>query len=283
MARYRRLEIIRRLDPVEDHWEIYRLSASFEFPWDYRKALEFALFRTYAVPSISALLDKTREFARRPQRRYDDTLLLMGALTEHGYDSAPGRAALRRINQMHGRYAIGNEDMLYVLSTFVYEPIRWLGKYGWRAPHEHERLAAFHFYREVGSRMGIKDIPAGYREFEAFNRDYEREHFHYRDSNQRVGTATVDLFCSWYPAIGRPAVRRAVYAAMDEPLLRAFGFPRQPAWLERAVERGLAGRGRLVRHLPVRRYSRSARDPGNRTYPGYPEGYRITDLGVPPQ
>ncbi|MCK2237244.1 MULTISPECIES: oxygenase MpaB family protein [unclassified Crossiella] len=283
MGRYRRLEIIRSLDPVEDHWEIYRLSASFEFPWDYRKALEFALFRTYAVPSISALLDKTREFAQRPQRRYDDTLLLMGALTEHGYDSASGRAALQRINQMHGRYEISNEDMLYVLSTFVYEPIRWLAKYGWRALHEHERLAAFHFYREVGRRMGIKDIPAGYGKFETFNRDYEREHFHYRDTNERVGTATVDLFCSWYPAFGRPAVRRALYAAMDEPLLRAFGFPRQPAWLEKAVERGLAGRGRLVRHLPVRRHSRSARDPGNRTYPGYPEGYRITDLGVPPQ
>lgn len=283
MGRFRRLEIIRGLDPVEDHWEIYRLSASFEFPWDYRKALEFALFRTYAVPSISALLDKTREFALRPQRRYDDTLLLMAELTENGYDSARGRAALGRINQMHGRYEISNEDMLYVLSTFVYEPIRWLARFGWRPLHEHERLAAFHFYREVGRRMAIKDIPADYGRFETFNREYERAHFRFQDTNQRVGTATVDLFCSWYPRLVRPAVRRGVYAAMDEPLLRAFGFPRQPEWLERAVAGALTARGKVVRRLPPRRFSRSARDPRNRTYPGYPEGYRIADLGTRPE
>lgn len=32
----------------------------FEFPFTYRLAVEFSLFRTYAIPSISALLPKTR-------------------------------------------------------------------------------------------------------------------------------------------------------------------------------------------------------------------------------
>jgi hypothetical protein len=104
------------LDPVGDHAEIYRISAGHEFPWDYQRALELALLRTYCVPSISALLEATGEFRDRPQRRYDDTALLMAELAAHGYDSARGREALRVINRAHGRYAISNDDMLYVLS-----------------------------------------------------------------------------------------------------------------------------------------------------------------------
>src|SRR6478735_3190573 len=89
------------LDPVRDHQEIHRITAGFEFPWDYQRALEFALFRTYCVPTISALLRRTGEFEKRPQKRYDDTALLMAELVEHGYDSPRGTESLRNINRMH--------------------------------------------------------------------------------------------------------------------------------------------------------------------------------------
>src|SRR5688500_2216569 len=98
----RLLAEIRRLDPQRDHQRIVFLSTRLEFPFDTTRALEFALFRTFAVPSVSALLDQTQEFAQRPQRRYDDTDLLVSELMEHGYDSERGRRALRRINQLHG-------------------------------------------------------------------------------------------------------------------------------------------------------------------------------------
>ncbi len=44
---------IAELDPERDYQEIVYLLQSYEFPWDYERALEFALFRTYAVPAIS--------------------------------------------------------------------------------------------------------------------------------------------------------------------------------------------------------------------------------------
>src|SRR5688500_12217806 len=141
--RYRWRRRIEELDPVADHEEIYRISAGLEFPWDYTRALEFALFRTYCVPSISALLDATGEFRDRAQRRYDDTALRMAELAAHGYDSPRGRDALRVINRAHGRYAITNDDMRYVLSTFIYDPIDWIDRYGWRPLTGHERIAAF--------------------------------------------------------------------------------------------------------------------------------------------
>lgn len=42
------------------------------------------------------------------------------------------------MNQMHGSYDISNEDMLYVLATFVVTPVRWLDEYGWRKMTDNE-------------------------------------------------------------------------------------------------------------------------------------------------
>jgi hypothetical protein len=78
--------------------------------------LEIALFRTFAVPAISALLDRTGEFHQRPQRRYDDTDLLVSALLEEGYDGELGRKALRNMNRQHGRFDIANDEFLYASS-----------------------------------------------------------------------------------------------------------------------------------------------------------------------
>jgi hypothetical protein len=44
-------------------WEIQRWLYYTEFPFTAEKALQFALFRTYAIPSVSKLLVKTKLFA----------------------------------------------------------------------------------------------------------------------------------------------------------------------------------------------------------------------------
>jgi len=281
MSRLQWLHKIESLDPERDHQEIYRISAGYEFPWDYQRSLELALFRTYCVPSISALLDATGEFRDRPQQRYDDTALLMAELADHGYDSERGKEALRVINRAHGRYDIGNDDMRYVLSTFIYDPIDWIDRFGWRRLSEHERLAAFHYYRAVGRRMGIREIFTDFDEYAAFKRDYEREHFRFSETNQRIGQYTVGLFAAWFPAPLRPAVRTAVRGLLDEPMLTAFGFPPAPRWLTKLEHAGLRARAAVVRRLPPRRVSRLGQDKRNRTYPGYPNGYRPSDLGAP--
>ena len=79
------------------------------------------------------------------------------------------------MNRIHHHFDITNEDFLYVLSTFIYDPVRWNARFGWRKMIEKERLAAFYFWREVGRRMNIKNIPATYEEFEQYNIAYERQ------------------------------------------------------------------------------------------------------------
>src|SRR5581483_2175352 len=270
------LDEIQSLDPQKDHLRIVYLSTCYEFPFDTTRALEFALYPTYCAPSISGLLDRTGECARDAQKRCDDTDLLVSELMEWGYDSERGTLALRRMNQIHGRFAIANADYLYVLSTFVFEPIRWNARFGWRPMCDEEKLAQFYFWREVGRRMGMRDLPEDYAAFERFNVAYEREHFRYSDTNRRVGAATRDLFAGWFPRPLAPLVRRAIYGLMDEPLLEAFGFPR-PGRLTRGLVHGaLRLRGRLAGLLPPRRRPRLRTQMPRRDYP---RGYVVEQLG----
>jgi len=277
LARYSRLAEIRALDPVRDHQRMVFLTSCYEFPFDFTRSLEFALFRTFASPPIAALLADTREMTDRPQKRYDDTDIIISELTEHGYDSERGRRALRRMNQLHGRFDIANDDFLYVLSTFVFEPIRWMRRFAWRPMVPEEELAQFYFWREIGRRMGIRDIPETIEAFERYNEDYEAANFRYAEANLRVASAMRDLFVGWLlpkslVRFGQPAV----HALMDDRLREAVGFPApSPVW-RALVEGGLRARARVLRLFPPRRRPRLRTQ---MRQPSYPDGYEIETLG----
>ncbi|MFI8199635.1 oxygenase MpaB family protein [Streptomyces sp. NPDC085942] len=278
--RYDRLKEIQALDPERDYHEIYRLTVAHEFPWDITRALELALYRTYAVPGIGRLLDETAELTHRSQKRYDDTALLLDAVVEHGFDTDEGRTAIRRINQMHRAYDIGNDDMRYVLCTFVVTPKRWLDDFGWRRLCCHERRAFAAYYRTLGARMGIKDVPESYEDFERTLDAYEDEHFGWDEGGRRVSDATLALMGSWYPAPLAPLVRGAARALLDDSLLTAFRY-RRPGPVARGLTRGaLRLRARAVRLMPPRRRPHYARQ--NPEIKGYPDGYEIAKLGTFP-
>src|SRR5215213_4900648 len=270
------LREILELHPVRDAQRIAYLDTVYEFPFDTTRSLEFALFRTYGSPAVSTLLDSTGEFAHRAQRRYDDTDLILSTIVESGYESAIGRRAIRRMNRLHGRFEIANEDFLYVLSTFVFEPIRWNERYGWRPLVEQERLAAFYFWREVGRRMGIKGIPDRFDDLESYNVEYERSNFRFAESNRRVAEASRDMFLAWFPGVPKRLGSHAIAALMDDRLREALGFPRPPRAFVRSVRGGLRARSLAVRVLPPRRKPKLRTTLRHRTYP---DGYVVEALG----
>ena len=266
------------LDPERDNQRIVHLSFGYDFPWDSIRALEIALYRTYCVPSISALLDRTAEFHHDGQRRYDDTSILVAEMCEWGYEEGRGKAALDRMNWAHAHYKIANDDFLYVLSTFIYEPVKWIDAFGWRKTTRNERLGYYYFWREVGKRMGIADIPPSYEAFQAWSRAYEQAHFRFAESNRRVGTSTRKIFESWAPRVTAPIVRYSIYAMLDDEMIAAFGFPK-PLPLTRPLLSGaLKLRGFVVRFFPPLKEPHFFTDDRNRTHP---EGYEIDKLGPP--
>ncbi|MEU8677702.1 oxygenase MpaB family protein [Streptomyces sp. NPDC048560] len=278
--RYDRLKEIQQLDPERDFLEIYRLTVAYEFPWDVTRALELALYRTYAIPSIGRLLAATAELTERSQKRYDDTALLLDTVVEHGFTGEAGRTAVRRINQMHRSYDIGNDDMRYVLCTFVVMPKRWLDTYGWRKLSRHELTAIAVYYRTLGAHMGIKDVPRTYEDFERTLDAYEDAHFGWDEGGRQVSDATLALIATWYPSPLARVVRGAVLALLDDPLLRAFRYER-PGRVARRLTRGaLRLRARVVRLLPPRSTAHYARQ--NPEIKGYPDGYEVAALGTFP-
>jgi hypothetical protein len=279
MGRYDITLRIARLDPERDHVQIIHYLVGWEFPWDYVRALELALYRTFCNPSTSRLLDHTREFHDRPQRRYDDTALLMAEIMEWGYDSERGREALRRVNRFHRHYDIANDDFLYVLTTFHLEPIRWIDRFGWRRLTDAERLASYHFWREVGKRMAIRDIPPTMEAFEAWSAEHERRTFAFDDANQRIATSTRELFASWFPRPLRPLVRVGIHGMLDDAMLAAFGFRPAPRPVRALVRGALRARGRALRFFPARTRKSFITGKPQRSWP---DGYRLADLGPPP-
>lgn len=254
----------------------YRL-ACHDFPWDVTRALEFALFRTFASPAIAAVLHATGEFEKRAQRRYDDTDLIVATIIENGFDSDPGKRAIARMNAIHGRFRIANEDFLYVLSTFVLEPLRWLDRFGWRALTPEERLGWFGFWLEVGKRMQLRDLPTELSAFEQFNRDYEAANFARTTAGRAVGMATREMFAGWFPRPARPLVRAAVSALLDARLQHAFGFPPSHT-MGRLTRAALRLRALALRVWPKRRRPRMRTAIARRSYPN---GWRIETLGPP--
>jgi hypothetical protein len=272
------LREIESLDPERDCQRIMHLSFGYEFCWDSTRALELALYSTYCVPSISGMLDRTGQFYRHPQRRYDDTAILIAEMCKWGYEDGRGREALDRINWAHRHFKISNDDFLYVLSTFIFEPIRWIDRFGWRPTCRVEKLGYYHFWRGVGTGMAIYDIPATYESFEDWARAYEHKTFSYTKTNQKVGAATRDVFVSWFPSPLAPLVRSAIYALLDDAMLDAFGFPRPLPGVRGLIGGALRLRGRIARWFPPRSKPSFFTDRPNRTHS---KGYEIDSLGPP--
>ena len=153
---------------------------------------------------------------------------------------------------MHGRFPIRNDDYLYVLATFVLVPLRWNRRYGWRRYTRQEELATLHYWRALGRRMNIRDIPATLEEMERWSDEFERDNLRFSESSRHVADDTLGLFLSWYPAPLRRVLRPVVLSLLEDDLLDAFGYRHPPAWLRRGLDLALRARARIVARLPRR-------------------------------
>lgn len=272
-GRYRNLHRIRTLDPEHDFDRIVALTTRFEFPWDSAQGTGIAFLRDYGVPSIARLLDHTRQFEDHGVKRYDDTILFGEEATVDGIDSDRSHRALRRLNRIHGHYAIPNDEFQYVLATTLVGPVRWIQRFGWRPLDPAEVTALTKVTTRFGELMGVTGLPATYEGYAALHDDYEAAHFSFTPAGRRLTQASLRIAQQVAPWPLRPLVPRMTVALMDEPLREALGMTRQPRWLVAAAHRALRLRARVLLLCPPRRTAYHHRPS---TYPG---GYTLADLG----
>ena len=159
------------------------------------------------------------------------------------HDDPRHSIATARLNWLHARWPIRNDDMLYTLrcapefalgsasSMFILEPPRWFARYGYRPLTELEREALWLVWKEVRSRhsiplisqngklMQIEGIPDTLAELERWSDDFAREAFRPAETNKQVADASIGLFLSPAPAWLHP-LGRTLTACLMEPLLR---------------------------------------------------------------
>ncbi|WP_217400547.1 oxygenase MpaB family protein [Catellatospora tritici] len=263
--------------PVDQH-AVYRHLALREFGADLRLGLNLAFYRTFAVPAIARLLLDTGELTERTRKRADDTGLFMYELIAHGPDHPRGRQVIAALNRIHRVYDITPDEYRYVLGTFVFIPTRWIDRYGPRRLRADERAATWHFYREVGRLMNIRDLPDTWAEFEDWFNAYERANFGHDEAATRLIDATRDILASRFPRPLRRFAAAAADALLDEPVRRALGVPKPNPAVRVTVHLLLRSSGRVRRW---RRTPESFFTPGQpaRTYP---DGYILEDLGPDP-
>lgn len=264
------------LNPVKDHCRIVHLMTGYEFPWDIVRALELALMRTFCSPSISGLLHRTGEFRNHGQKRYDDTALLVAEFMQNGYNEGRGSQAILHMNKIHGYYKIKNEDFLFVLSTFIFLPIQWVDAYGWRKTTLNEREALFYFFKAVGERMNIKDIPNSLDEFAQFVEAYEKTNFIPVETNTAVGNATINIVKGWMPFFAKPLVLPVMKCLLDEKMLAALGYSTPSSLLKPMVLASMKLRAWSLRKISFKKYPSFVTTEYNRTWP---KGYSINQLG----
>lgn len=275
--RYTLRDRLSRLDAAENHEEIYRAQATIDLAWETRFGLNLALYRTFAVPRIAALLAATGEMTTNPHKRAFDTGLWMYELIEHGMDHERGREVVRGLNRMHRRYAIADEDYRYVLATFVVVPTRFIDDVGWRASTAVEREAVSAFYARLGQLMAIPDIPVGYDAFAAFFDAYEAEHIAYSEAGAAQMRATSTVITQALPDRLRWLAEPATSALLEPRLAAALGLRRPPPGLRGLLR--LALRARAVRERRRAPAEVGWFEPGRRGREVYPDGYQISDLG----
>lgn len=268
---------IARLDAQRDCQRIVVLLASYEFPFDMNRALEVALFHTFGSRAVAKLLDRTGEFAKRGQKRYDDTNLLIGHFIEDGWDGPLGKRAIARMNEIHARFRIPNDDYLFVLWVFIDFPIQWLNDFGWRPFTNHEREAWFNYWLEIGRRMGIRDIPSTKAEYDRFVETYEAREMLPNAASERVASATLAVMEAWLPSLLRPAVKQVAACVVRPQFARAAGFPPPSPGLNAALRGIMKLRAAVKSVVSIERY---AKPPAQYAFRTYPKGdYVIEELG----
>jgi hypothetical protein len=211
---------------VNDAYIIQDWLSAQEFPKVCSAAIFFALFKTYGIPSVSRLLVSTGQFThglKAASKRAADTSVLICNMVVGRPASQRAADATARINYLHSPYRrsgrISDQDMLYALSLFALEGIRWIDRYEWRRLTDLERCAIATFWKSKGEDLevsydllpshgrGWPDGLAWLEVLDMWSRQYEAEHKAPSDDNALLADATMEMVLFKIPdrlkAVGR--------------------------------------------------------------------------------
>ncbi|KAJ5950355.1 uncharacterized protein N7479_008768 [Penicillium vulpinum] len=257
----------------EEAFQIQKQVAQLEFPFMFIKSLQFALFRTYGIPTISTLLAKTTQFSgpETSLKRYTDTSVLVQEMVGNDPTSTRAYLGLARTRYLHSGYRasgkILDDDMLFTLALFALQPIRFIDRYEWRKLSDLERCAIGTFWKSAGDGLDIsyEQLPSGktgfrdgihwLEEVEAWSEQYEAKCMVPHVKNRETADQTTAVLVYMLPQILHPVGLQFVSFMMDERLRKAMYFDAPSAFFAPIFSAVLTVRKLFLRYLaPPRPY-----------------------------
>ncbi|KAF2807423.1 uncharacterized protein BDZ99DRAFT_421450 [Mytilinidion resinicola] len=239
--------------------------AELEFPKVFSIAVFFALFKTYGIPTISNLLVATGQLSSptTASKRAADTGVIITEVVLNRPDSSRTIDGIARMNYLHGRHMkagkISNDDMLYTLSLFVLEPIRWTSRFEWRHITDLERCAMGVYWKDLGEAMNISyqsltssEWQDGFHwleELETWSLRYEMQKMVPDDANARLARATFDIALFNLPKSFKPLGYKIASSLLEPRLLKAMKLGEPPALYASTLNAIVGIRKFILRHF----------------------------------
>lgn len=230
-----------------------------EFPFLFTFSTQWALIKSYGIASGTKLLVQTGRLTNTAVvgKRSEDTGAILGEILVEGLDSSRGLRALSKMNWIHARYGskITNDELIHTLALFVLEPHRWIEEFEWRPMTRLEKVAHFVYWKEIGNRMGMVNIPATLEDLQTWAVKYEKTDMYYTENNRRCYDATMALFIKDVPAFLRDFMENLTACFLESYAREALGVPSPPAWLQKTVDWIFLLRALLIKHFFLPRWS----------------------------
>ena len=255
--------------------EIYVTLANIEFPFTFMKANQFALFRTYGIPSISSLLVKTTLLSSptsAPQR-YSDTEVLFTEFALRKWGSQEWLEAMSRVKCIHSGYRktkkIHNDDMLYTVAAVALQSVRWIDRWEWRELTDVERCAIGVVWKGIAdaleiSYQGIRGYEKGngwnnglewLNDLEEWMERYEERVMVLMDTNVVLADQTISMFLWSAPMSLKATGREVISCLMDNRLRTAMKLNKPPRYIFAIVHGLLFFRQLLLKYFALPRPS----------------------------
>ena len=258
--------------------DIYRQFVLFDLAEDMDMGFFLASDRNFSVPSLAKALEATGEIRARPQKRSYDTAIVIYEIIAGGLDSERGAAMVALLRNVHKGVPGSNADFVYVLMTMLVVPIRWVDRHAWRQSLDAEKQAAVDFFAELGTRMGLQDIPNDFAGAEDFLDSYEQEYVAASPAGLSLMSSTLGVLRGRLPAPVRPATELILSAMLeDERQSAALGLPKPNPFVAKTLAGLLKIKAAVSSRRPLRTTARFR--PGLSGSSQYPSGYTLQDLG----
>jgi len=259
---------------------IMKYLANHDAPIDFLISGELAQIQTFGIPSISKVLQRTKQYQNDGLKRLDDTRAILTECMADSIDSDRGQHMVKHLNWIHSHYDISNEDYLYTLALFIVEPARWMEVFGYRPLSAREKYAGYLAFKSLGQAMGIKHIPESRDELVVWYQDYRSQHMVYHPDNKKVTDGLIDGMKDMFPFFIKPLIRPVILTLINDAELLAATGQKAPSKFTQILVKGLM----IIRRLSqkyINPWQNNSFDTSylGQHYKSYPKGYQNSVLG----